>query len=346
MTGAATRILCGALLGGVLTGGAPGAALAAAPSADRLDRFRELALAIEPSSGGSLAEVYALFDGEVVESLAGGGPFASPAFLEDRLEAFAEAWGGLAVRVLPLARATVAAFSFTELPRGSAVRVYGKREGRAVLLATLVGEGWPVLQPLPRSRAGPAQFLVTWEGPPASGAVRPLRFDVVREDTMGVRVTWTSATDFPDGLTARWYGARGSVITVRHDVHHPGWAPGCDGQTEWEDVYRLPPGASAFVRASRRELNGWHREVHAAAEQLFAALARSDRAPLAALVPDAALRVRLPATLRPDPACDGPPARDGRVSIPAVAGPREPWTLTFRREGGRWRLIAAAPIVL
>ncbi len=126
----------------------------AAGPADRLDRFRELATGIDPSVGGSLVEVYALLDGEVVESLTGGGVFASPAFLQDRLEAFAEAWGGLAVRLLPLARTMVAAFSFTELPQGSTVRVYGRGSGQPILLTAFEDAGWPVLRPLPRARTG------------------------------------------------------------------------------------------------------------------------------------------------------------------------------------------------
>jgi hypothetical protein len=32
------------------------------------------------------------------------------------------------------------------------------------------------------------------------------------------------------------------------------------------------------------------------------------------------------------------------VSVAAAAG-RHPWTLTFRRPGGRWRLTAAGPVL-
>lgn len=324
-----------------MLGGALLAAAGPAAAADRLDRFRELAVEIDPSGGGPLGEVYALLDAEIVESLAGGGVFASPAFLEDRLEAFAEAWGGLSVRLLPLARATVAAFSFTELPQGSTVRVYGRSGGEPKLLVALEGVGWPVMRPLASTRAGARQFLLTWEGAPAGGGLRPLRFAVVREEAATVRVAWDSATLLPDGLAARWYGVRGGEITVRHAIAYPGWTAGCDGQAEYEDVYRLAPGASAFARAARREINGWHREVHAAAGRLFAALARGDRPALGALVPDPALRRRLPATLRGEPACDGSPGPDGAVSIAAVAEQRDPWTLTFRRAAGRWHLVAA-----
>jgi hypothetical protein len=316
----------------------------AAGPADRLDRFRALTKGMDPSVSGSLVEVYALLDGEIVESLTSGGVFASPAFLQDRLEAFADAWGGLAVRVLPLARTMVAAFSFTELPQGSTVRVYGRGRGQPILLTAFEDAGWPVLRPLPPSPNGSRQFLVTWEGAPAADGARPLRFDVVREEPEGVRVAWSSSALFPGGLIARWYLVRGTEITVRHEARYPGWTPGCDGQAEYEDVYRLPPGASTFARASRREVNAWHRDVHELAERVFAALARGDRTALGALVPDGAVRRQLPSTLRGEPACDAPPGRDGAVFIAAVADLHDPWTLTFRRRGGRWRLIAAAPM--
>jgi hypothetical protein len=333
----------GSWLGAVLLAALSLHPVAAARSSDRLDRFRELASEIDPAVGGPLAEVYALLDGEIVESLAGGGVFASPAFLQDRLEAFTEVWGGLSVRLLSLARATVAAVSFTELPQGSTVRIYGRTGGEPALLTALTGDGWPVLRPLPATRAGARQFLVTWEGAATANGARPLRFDVVREEASGARVVWSSTTVFPEGLTARGYVARGSEITVRYGAHYPGWTPGCEGQTEYEDVYRLAPGGSSFARAVRREVNAWHRDVHAAAERLFLALSRGDRASLNALVPDAGLRARLPEGLRGESACDAPPGRDGIVAIAAFAAPHDPWTLKFRRAAGRWRLTGGGP---
>lgn len=335
--------MVGSLLGAILLGTAGHPAGAAGP-ADRLDRFRELARDIDYATGGPLAEVYALLDGEVVESLDSGGVFASPEFLRERLEAFAETWGGLAVRLLPLARTTVAAFSFTELPRGSTVRAYGPGGSRAGLVTVFEGPGWPALRALPDGRGRARQFLVTWDGAPGPDGSREFRFDVVREDVDRVRVAWSSASVFPHGLTARWWALRGTEITVRHEARYAGWTAGCDGQTAHEDVYRLPQGASAFVRVSRRDVDTWHRDVHGAADRVFAALARGDRNALVRLVPDRALRAQLPATLRGEAACDAPPARDGAVSIAAVAGDHDPWTLTFRRTGGHWRLIAAVPL--
>jgi len=328
-----------AFLGMALLGGS-----AAAAPADRLDRFRELTASIDPSQDDALREIYALLDGEIAESLAGGGVFASPSFLAERLEAFTETWGGLTARLLPLERALAAAFSFTEWPRGSTVRVYA-RDGGSAPLAVLAEEGRPQMRALP-GPAGARQILVLWEGAPAADRARTLRFDVLREEADGVRVAWRSSSDLaPEGFTARWYAVRGTEITVRHEERYPGWAPGCEGQAEFEDVYRLSKGSGAFTRATRREINSWHRDLHAAAERLFLALVRGDRATLGRLVPDAAVRARLPSSLRSEPACDGPPARDGAVAIAAAAGEREPWTLTFRRVSGGWRLSAAAPVV-
>jgi hypothetical protein len=48
--------------------------------------------------------MYALLDEEIVESLGTGGLYASPAFLQDRLDAFGEAWGATTVDVLRVGR--------------------------------------------------------------------------------------------------------------------------------------------------------------------------------------------------------------------------------------------------
>src|SRR5207248_2445187 len=187
---------------------------------------------------------------------------------------------------------------------------------------------------------------------------RPLRVDLVRAHADGVRVTWSTATLFPEGLYARAWAVRPGEIRLRYELHYPGWTPGCDGQTEQEDVYRLAPAQSTLTRVSRQQHNAWHRDLHAAVARLFAALAEGDEPSLAAIVPDAALRARLPA-LVPEPACDAADGvretvrdRDGladgvreTVSIAATSADRRPWSLTFRRAGVRWGLTAAAPVM-
>src|SRR5574341_1247310 len=74
-----------------------GAASGASRVPDRLERFRELALTRQsrvPTGVDVVAEayreMYALLDEEIVENLASGGLFASPGFLQDRLDAFGE----------------------------------------------------------------------------------------------------------------------------------------------------------------------------------------------------------------------------------------------------------------
>jgi len=317
---------------------------------DRLERFRELAasrlalgdLAEPDNPAEAYRDIYALLDDEIVDSLASGGVFASPEFLQDRLDAFGEAWGGAQIRLTRLGRLFVGAFRLTEMGGGNSVRVYGPLRDEAALLATLYREGRPSVTPL--AGAGEPQFLATWEGAPSGRGTRPLRVDLVRAHADGVRVTWSTATLFPDGLHARAWAVRPGEIRLRYELRYPGWTPGCDGQTEQEDVYRLAPAQSTLTRVSRQQHNAWHRDLHAAVARLFAALAEGDEPALAAVVPDAALRARLPA-LVPEPACDAADGMRETVSIAATSADRRPWSLTFRRAGVRWRLTAASPVM-
>lgn len=323
---------------------ATGAGAGRAP--DRLERFRELAasrlalgdLADPANPAEAYRDIYALLDDEIVESLASGGVFASPEFLQDRLDAFGEAWGGAQIRLTPLGRFVVGAFRLTE-GGGNSVRVYGPLREEAALLATLYREGHPSITPV----AGPGdpQFLATWEGALSGRGTRPLRIDLVRAHGDGVRVEWSTASLFPDGLYARSWAVRPGEIRLRYELHYPGWTPGCEGQTEQEDVYRAAQGT--LTRVSRRQHDAWHRELHAGVARLFTALAERDGTALAALVPDAALRARLPA-LEPEPACDAADPAGETVSIAATGPDRRPWTLTFRRAGPRWRLTAASVV--
>ena len=317
---------------------------------DRLERFRELAssrlalgdLAEPDNPAEAYRDIYALLDDEIVESLASGGVFASPEFLQDRLDAFGEAWGGAQIRLARLGRLVVGAFRLTEAGGGNSVRVYGPLRDEAALLATLYREGRPSVTPL--AGAGEPQFLATWEGAASGRGTRPLRVDLVRAHADGVRVTWSTATLFPDGLHARAWVVRPGEIRLRYELHYPGWTPGCEGQTEQEDVYRLAPAQGTLTRVSRQQHNAWHRELHAAVTRLFTALAERDEQALATVVPDPALRASLPALVS-EPACDAADGVRETVSIAATSADRRPWSLTFRRAGVRWRLTAAAPVM-
>jgi hypothetical protein len=136
---------------------------------------------------------------------------------------------------------------------------------------------------------------------------------------------------------------------VRYEPRYPGWKPGCAEQTEYEDRYRLA-ASGGLVLARRRIRNGWHRELGAAADRLFRALAGDDARALEALVPARALRVRLPRSLEPEPVCEPGPPRGRPASVTMAAtelrdGRRVPWTLTWARAPAGWRLRAAEPVL-
>ncbi|MGH7390911.1 MAG: hypothetical protein ACREM3_15860 [Candidatus Rokuibacteriota bacterium] len=339
----------------VLACGLAAPSAAAAGAADRLDRFRMLAITRltlgdvgDPERAGeAYREVLALLDDEIVESLASGDPFASPAFLQLRLDGFAEAWGGASLRLTRVGPFTVGAFQLGESPAGSSVHVYGAAPGgEPQLLSAFTRNGRPTVHALPPARGGAARFAVVWEGGPSGRGSRAVRIDLVRQVGDDVTVTWSTAQVYPDGLVARAWRVRGDEIHIRYELRYPGWIPGCEGQTEQEDVLRLGADGPGFTRVTRRQHDAWHHAFHRAVERLFDALSTGDRTALAAMVPDAALRQRLPAGLAREDACDAP---DGpgpaAVSVAASAGEGGPWTLTFRRSGGEWRLDAVAPVL-
>ena len=110
----------------------------AAEPRDRLERFRELAsrrLALVEETGGRLDadlqdELEALLDAEVLDSLRSGGPFASSAFIRDRLEAFADAWGGASLRIEPVGGGfLVGRFHLSAKGVGNSIRLYGPNGG-------------------------------------------------------------------------------------------------------------------------------------------------------------------------------------------------------------------------
>jgi hypothetical protein len=330
----------------------PGA-LGAAGLPDRLERFRELALSRQrllqadaDVPADAYREMYALLDEEIVENLATGGPFASAGFLQDRLDAFGEAWGAAALGVVRVDRLIVGAFQLSDGSGVNTVRVYGRFRGEPALLTTIHRDGRPSVYPLPPAPSGAPQFLAAWEGAPSGRGTRALRLDLVRQEGDGVRVAWTTADVFADGLLARAYQVRGAEFRVRYELHYPGWTPGCAGQTEAEDVFRLSADGRGVARVSRSYHDAWHRELHATAARLFDALAAGDGATLATLVPDARLRRRLPTTLRFEPACDAPEGGAApRVVSVAASGDGAPWGLVFRRAGDDWRLARATPVL-
>lgn len=328
-------------------------ALGAAGAPDRLERFRELAWSRQrflqadaEAPADAYRELYALLDEEIVESLATGGLFASAGFLQDRLDAFSDAWGATAVGIVRVGRIVVGAFHFGDAPGVNTVRVYGRFRGEPALLTTLHREGRPSVYPLSPAPGGAPQFLAAWEGASSGRGTRELRLDLVRQDGDGARVVWSTADLFPDGLVARSYAVRGAEVRVRYELRYPGWTPGCEAQTEAEEVFRVAPATGIFMRAAQSYHDAWHRELHAAAARLFDALAAGDRATVARLVPDGEVRRRLPPALSPEPACDAPEGgpTPRTVSVAATAD-RVPWTLVFRRAGDGWRLTRAAPVL-
>lgn len=337
------------LLANALTAAAP---VDAGRPPDRLERFRDLArhrlgalqLDATARSAEDEAEIYAVLDDEIVENVASGGLFASAGFLQHRLDGFAEAWGGAAFRVLRLGRLAVVAFSLGEAGLNS-VRVYGQVGGEAALLAAVRRPGRPALHALPLTSQGPTRFLVAWEGASSGRGTRELRLELMRVRGDEIAVDWTTAGLFPDGLLARAYRVRGGEAVIRYELHYPGWTPGCEGQTEQEDVYRFVPERGTLVRASRRQYNEWHLGLHQAVDRLMAAVASGDRGTLNALIPDPRLRATLPSRLDRDAVCDARDGSGGPVSVAAVGDAGRPWTLTFLPAGSRWRLTAANPLL-
>jgi len=254
-------------------------------------------------------------------------------------------WGAAAVDVVRVGRLMVGAFQMSDAPGANSVRVYGRLGGEAALLTTLSREGRPTVYPWAAAPGGAAQFVTAWEGPATGRGIRTLRLDLVRQYGDDLRVVWSSNALFPDGLPARTYSVRGNEIRVRYEPEYRGHMPGCEGQTEAEDVFRTVAESGTLVRRAGREVNAWHRELRATVARLFDALAAGDEASLARLVPDARLRRRLPATLRADAACDAAdnPTNPHSVSVAATAE-HTPWALTFQRAATGWRLVAANPV--
>lgn len=347
--------IVGALVLGLALAGLP-APVSGGDAVERLDRFQRLAAAglggLELSGhevpAAILHELFALLDEEILDSLRSGDLFASEGFLQERLDGFSAVWGGAALRVLSLEGGglTVGAFQLSPGGRASSVRVYERSGGRAELLRVIAREGAPVLERMPPTRAGAPQFLVGWVGPPDSRGRTGLRVELWRRRGDSVGLAWSTDPLAEGRLLVSRFSLAGREVSFRYEVRYPGWKPGCDGQTEHEDFYRYDAGRETFLLARRRVVNGWHRELQAAVGGLLAALNGRDEGALAAVVPDDAVRRRLPRRLEPDLACDAPagPAPRG-VAVGAVApDDGRPWTLLFERSARGWRLTAAVPL--
>ena len=348
MPGLPLRALAAALLvPALLALGTGGAVAGGADGGDRLDRFRELAASrlgllqiVDPDAPAeALRDIYALLDEEVVDNLSAGGPFASLAFLQDRLDAFAEVWGGASLKLMRAGGLLLGAFVLDERAAGNSLRVYGSLRGEPALLTALHREGKPTIH---GGGADGAPLLIAWESTGSGWGTRGLRIDLLRRVGDQLSVVWSTADVFPNGLLVRTWSVRGAEIRVRYEVRYPGWAPGCEGQTEQEDVYRV--AANSVTRVARRPIEPWHRELHATVHRLTTALADRDEGTLNALVPDHGLRGRLPSGLRAEPACDARESADA-VSVAAIAEGQRPWALTFKRLASGWRLTAASPVL-
>src|SRR6266446_4989884 len=345
-----------ALLAGLLATGPAGAA---APR-DRLERFRELAarrLALVEETGGRLDaevqdEIEALLDAEVLESLRSGGPFASLEFIRDRLEAFADAWGGASLRITPAgAGFLVGRFLLSAKGVGNSIRLYGQSDGAPTLIKAWREDGVPEVYPWPLLRAGDAAgFLTAWSEAPTGWGSRPVRLTLWRVHARTLSATWRSAALYPDGLWASQLAVKAGALFIRYELRYAGWKPGCDVQSEREDTYRVEAATGSLKLVSRQLFNGWHQELQAAVTRFFADLEKRDTRGLAGLVPAAGVREKLPAGLAPETVCDVLNADTPRVaqvaaSAPGENGRRVPWTLWWTRAASGWRLSGAAPML-
>ena len=329
----------------------------AAPASDRLERFREIArarLAEVEDTGRALdpavqGEIDALLDDEVLDSLRAGGPYASVAFIRERLESFTDAWGGASLTIQDLGDGLLLGrFRLSARGIGNSVRLYRGSRGAVGLLRAWHEGGVPEVYRWSAPAGGGVEFLLAWSSD-AGPRSWPLRLELWRMRGGTLAPAWRSVDRYPDGLWVSFAEVAAGRITLRRELRYPGWKPGCDGQTEQEDRYRREPGGGLAL-VGRQLFDGWHRELQRSATRFFAALAAGDGKALAELVPDASLRSRLPRGLVPDTACDVQnPDTPGTAIVAAAAtlpsGVRSPWSLWWGRHGSGWRLTGAAPVL-
>jgi hypothetical protein len=329
----------------------------AAPAADRLERFREIAvarLAVVENTGAALdpsvqGEIDAILDGEVLDSLRAGGPYASAEFIRERLDSFSDAWGGASLRFQSLGEGLfLGRFRLSARGVGGSVRLYGSTRGEAALLKAWNEGGVPEVYRWNAPRKGSVEFLVSWSGEAGSRSW-PLRLELWRMRGGHLEPVWRSADRYPEGLWVSDVEIASGRIMLRRELRYPGWKPGCDVQAEQEERYRADPGGGLAL-IGRQVFNGWHRDLQRSATRFFAALAAGDRKTLAELVPDASVRARLPRGLLPEAACDSqnpdtPGTAIVAAAVPLPSGARSPWSLWWGRSPGGWRLTGAAPVL-
>ena len=336
-------------------------AASAATQIDRLETFRALAGALGPApSEAQVATLYTLVDEEILDNLQSGGLFASPEFVGERLEAFNAAWGGARFRAIRLGRddgpraLTVGLYGLSGMEGPGSVRIFTGMGPDASLARTITHEGAPEVYAWPDTRARAPQLALSWFGAPDGVGRRPLRLEIWRLSAAGFARAWSTAEAFPDGLRTVAYRVGAGEILLRYELRYPGWKPGCDGQTEQEELLRHVAATDGIATVRRRTHNAWHRDLARAVARFFVAVESGDRRALAELVPDPALRARLPQALVPEPACDAANAESpGTVVVAATeergAGapaPRSPWSLWWSPDPrGWWRLAGAAPVL-
>jgi len=336
-------------------------AAAAVSAQDRLERFRavtrDLATAADAAERERAVQaVYELIDAEVLDSLRGGEPFASPVFIRERLDALMEAWGGATLRVLRIPEAgrrgpiTVGLYSLAAVEVSGSLRLYTGIGSGASLAAVSTQDGLLDAQVWPPGPDRVARVLALWSGPPAAHGMRALHAELW-EGREGDRVgrTWTLGPAAGDGMRVTEWRAQPGELVIRYQPSYPGWKPGCVDQMEEEDHYR--PSAAGGLAVSRRQIsNAWRRELGVTADALFRAIAIEDTRAIAQLVPAPGLRARLPATLVAEPVCEqiGPSGPRGPVTVAATEvreGRRVPWALSWTRNAAGWRLSAARPVL-
>ncbi len=335
---------------------------APAAAADRLEHFRalareRLAVAVDGADRDrAIGELYEVVDAEVLDSLRGDEPFSSLVFIRERLDAMMESWGGAILRVLriPVAGSrvplTLGLYSLTGVEGSGSLRVYAGTGPGAALAASSTQDGLLDARVWPPGPDRVARVFAVWSGPPAAHGERALHAELWEgRDHDRVTRAWTTATQWPDGLRVTDWRTQAGELVVRYEPRYPGWKPGCAEQFEHEDHYRLV-AAGGLALARRQVANAWHRELGAAADRLFRALAEDDARALGLLVPAPALRARLPKRLGPEPVCEqaGPAGPRGPVTVAATElrdGRRVPWALTWTRGPAGWRVQTAAPVL-